>query len=171
MLINSIKNAIFSFACIGLIGSSIAFNIIITNNIEIAEKLYFGGNLSLIITSIFANLCLGVFGILILGNLNDFVLYRILNLIGAYQKLKILAILVITNTTLYLISGLYCHLKLLNVYSKNNLLFFTVFVLVFLFESFLLFSINSIHPDLLGLKWMRDLKAYDNGEYHNVYFI
>lgn len=88
-MIKPIKNSLFSIATVGVLAASIINSGTIIENIKRAERMLPTPSLEIIMTTLFINVCLMVFALLILGNLNDYILYRIVNLIGAYQKLRV----------------------------------------------------------------------------------
>lgn len=91
MIHDTLNIVFYAISNITLLWVSIKHSNLITNNPAQAETIYPDPYFGLTITSLFCNLGLVIFGLLILGNLNDFLLQRSLNLIGACQKLRIVS--------------------------------------------------------------------------------
>lgn len=92
MVKETIKNLFFCFSNIALIAASIRHTDLLTSYPDKAEEIYPTPYFGIVLTCLFVNLILFIFAMLILGNLNDFILHRCLNLIGACQKLKIVSV-------------------------------------------------------------------------------
>lgn len=87
----TIKNTMFGMGNIFLLISVVSFSERLASNTTTSRHLYTGHCIEAILFSILGSIGLVVFGLLILGNLNDFVLRRCVNLIGAAQKLQIVS--------------------------------------------------------------------------------
>lgn len=95
MINETFKNVFFAISNILLLLVSLKQSGYVANHSESAEKLYGGLLFGSVITLLFVNFCLFIFAMFILMNLNDFILKRCLNLIGAHQKLRIVGALVV----------------------------------------------------------------------------
>lgn len=170
MISETYKNAFFGAVSICLILATIKHSEYITNNIDIAEKYYFGSTFGILVTCLFVNMCLGIFSLFILGNLNDFIEHMSVNLIGAYQKMRVLSILMLLSTFLYSFSNFTCFLHaviLTNLEKKMA----SLSLLVTFVQIAHITSMNMIHPDLFGLKLRKDIAAFDRGELSRHAFV
>lgn len=168
MINETYRNVLFGVASISMLFGSIKHSEYLTGNIEVAEKYYYGMNLGLVITCLFVNVCLGIFSIFILGNLNDFMHRMCVNLIGAGQKLRVLAILMLASMICYSGVSLACfmHSVYLSQVERKMAVASTVVILLQMFH---LLSIHLLHPDVFGLKWRREVEEYDKGHSRVVF--
>jgi hypothetical protein len=170
MINETYKNVFFGFSSVFLLFATIKHSEYISNNIQSSEDFYFGFAFSLTITCLFVNICLGIFSLFILGNLNDYIEQMSVNLIGAYQKMRVLAILTVFSLITYSSCNLICFVNSIFITSlEQKMLYVTVIVIVFQVSH--LISMYSIHPDLYGLKLNKELKDYDKGELLRSEFI
>ncbi|KAL6121802.1 hypothetical protein NUSPORA_01233 [Nucleospora cyclopteri] len=86
------KNAVFGTSIISLIVVSVKTTSAINSNAKAIEILYEPVFLTIIITSLFINVALGIFGAFIVSSLNSFLTKNLPNLIGAYQRIKIVSV-------------------------------------------------------------------------------
>jgi hypothetical protein len=84
MIHETYRNAFFGIASILMLVASIKHSEYITNNTDVSGEYYSGLSFGILVTCLFANICLGIFSLFILGNLNDFIVKMAVNLIGAY---------------------------------------------------------------------------------------
>lgn len=91
MVNTPLKNTIFCISYIVLLYASILHNNLLIYEYDLSSDVYKFPFIAIIATCLFAYLCLFIFAMLILCNLNDFILNRCLNLIGAFQKLRIVS--------------------------------------------------------------------------------
>lgn len=163
-------NVLFGTASIFMLFGSIKHSEYLTNNMDVAEEYYYGMNLGIVITCLFVNVCLGIFSMFILGNLNDFMHKMCINLIGAGQKLRVLAILMLVSMVCY--SGVNLASFMHSVYlSQMERKMAVVSMVVVLLQLFHLLSIHLLHPDVFGLRWIREVKSYDQGHKSRVVFL
>lgn len=83
------KNGLFGISIILLLISFIVTGKTIVLNLHFAERIYPSPGLSILLVSLMGSLGIAIFGLFILGDLNDFMLKRRVNLIGSEQKLQI----------------------------------------------------------------------------------
>ncbi|KAI4291494.1 hypothetical protein PAPHI01_0768 [Pancytospora philotis] len=167
----TLKNAVYGIANIVFIFLCIRHSICISKDTDAAGRIYPGNSFAYIITSLFINLCLVLFGLLILMNLNDFLLRRLLNLIGAYRKLRIYAFLLFVNLCFYGSINGYCFAQLLPRLSGYQAEMLLWSCCVTLSALLLLTAIYSIHPDLLGARARRDDKIFARTEAPRAQFL
>lgn len=170
MINETYKNVLFGIASMSMMLASIAHSKSIADNLQMAEEYYFLFNFGVVITCLFANICLGIFSFFILGNLNDFIHKMCLNLVGACQKLRVLAFLMVINTSIYIFSNLLCffHSLCLSNIEKNMAQISAINVIL---QTLHIYSIHLLHPDILGIKWLRKIKEYDRGNHSNYYYL
>lgn len=170
MLNENHANLLFAFSTIALLLTSIRHSECISDDIHASEAFYFGPNIGIILTCLFSNICLGIFGLFIVGNLCDFIQQMALNLIGARQKLRILAILVSVSFVFYSASTFISLAANPNL-SKKSTRLLSIGLLVMLFQVLELVSIKILHPDVFGLKWISEVREYDRGEKLRVFYL
>lgn len=161
MLHEAFKNFLFGITSFIMIISSVEHSLYIVDNFDEAYEYYFLYGLTIVITCLFVNVCLGIFSLFILGNLNDFLHKMCVNLVGAQQKLKILAILMVINCLFFLISNVLSFLYSIKTSSFIEQIIF-VGIVVFIMQVLHIISIESLHPDLFGKKWRKRLETYEN---------
>jgi hypothetical protein len=88
----TLKNCSFGILILFLLIASINHTNYITENTENSDKIYYGALYPIVVSCLFIDIALVIFSLTILGNLNDFILKRIPNLIGACQKLRIVSV-------------------------------------------------------------------------------
>lgn len=170
MINETYRNVLFGTVSIVMLFGSIKHSEYLTGNMDIAEKYYYGMNLGLVITCLFANVCLGIFSIFILGNLNDFMHRMCVNLIGAGQKLRVLAILMLISMALYSAVNFTCLMHSVHL-SQIERKMVTISAIVVLLQLLHLLSIYLLHSDVFGLKWMGEVQDYDKGRKSRVVFL
>lgn len=170
MIHEAYRNVFFGVASISLLVGSIKHSEYISNNIDVSGEYYSGLSFAILVTCLFVNICLCIFSLFILGNLNDFIGRMAVNLIGAYQKIRVLAILMITSTVFYLSSNMICFFKAYVLTSLERKMVF-VSTTVIALQVLHLFSMYLIHPDLLGFGWKKELKEFNQGRYSRSAFV
>lgn len=170
MISETYRNVFFGAASISLLLAAIKHSEYISNNIDIAEEYYFGITFVIVATCLFLNICLAIFSLFILGNLNDFIERMSLNLIGAYQKMRVLAILSVLSFIFFSFSSSICFYNAIFLNSLERKMII-VSVLVTVLQLIHILSMNAIHPDLFLFKWRKELKDFDNGDFARNSFI
>lgn len=170
MIHETYRNVLFGAASVLMLLATIKHSEYITSNIDISEEYYSGLSFAVLVTCLFVNICLGIFSLFILGNLNDFIERMSVNLIGAYQKIRVLAILMVLSTIFYLASNLICFFKayVLTSLEKKMVMISSAVVI---FQLFHVFSAYLIHPDLFGFGWRKEVNMYDQGGYSRNVFV
>lgn len=170
MINENYGNVVFGLASLSMLLGSIKHSEYISDNVELSEQYYFGINIGIVITCLFANICLGIFALFILGNLCDFVQRMTVNLIGARQKLRVLAILVFASFVFYSGSNAVCfaHSVVLSSIERKmaiNSLIVSVLQLA------CILAVHMVHPDVFGLGWVREVRRHDRGEKIKVAYL
>lgn len=164
MIDESYGNVFFGLISIFMLLGSIKHSEYISDNVGLSEDYYFSFNIGIIITCLFANICLGIFSLFILGNLCDFIQKMTINLIGARQKLRVLGILIFITFLFYSGSNLVCFFHSLVLSSLEKKMAITSLTVAIL-QVTTIFSIHLIHPDIFGLVWRKRVSTYDQGEF------
>lgn len=164
MINETYKNVLFGVATTFMMLASVKHSKYITENLDEAEKYYHGYNFGVIVTCLFSNVCLGIFSFFILGNLNDFIHKMCVNLIGACQKLRVLAILMILSLGFYSASNFSCFtVRSINSNINSKLIMSSIIVVIS--QSIHLFSIQLLHPDMFGFRWAKKVRdCYKNNK-------
>ncbi|KAI5148213.1 hypothetical protein ENBRE01_0173 [Enteropsectra breve] len=89
MLHETIQTALFSIANCGLLAASIHHTNTIFCSKHASDMVYGSTGAATICSLLFLNIGIVVFSLFIIMNFNDFMLERCINLIGAYQKLRV----------------------------------------------------------------------------------
>lgn len=144
---------------VGMLLASIKHSEYIYANLLLAEEFYFASCFGIVITCLFVNICLGIFALFIVGNLCDYIQQMAINLIGARQKLRILAILLALCFVFYSSTISFCFMRSVVLSSFERKIAFISF-LVSALQLSTLFAISLIHPDIFGLKWRREIREY-----------
>lgn len=170
MINENYGNAFFGVMSVSTLLASITHSEYITDNVKISKEYYFGALTGIVITCLFTNICLGIFSLFVLGNLSDYIQKMTVNLIGARQKLRVLAILIFMSFVFYTGANLLSFarkMSLDNVETKLAIIGMAVSVL----QIFHIFSIHLIHPDVFGLKYLSKMKSYDKYKKSRVFYI
>ena len=132
----------------------------ISDNVKISESYYFSFTIGIIITCLFANICLGIFSLFILGNLCDYIQRMSVNLIGARQKLRILAILLLISFMYYTATNVICFMNAIVILNIEKKMAITSLI-VSMLQVVNIMTINLIHPDVFGIKWIKEVRSFD----------
>jgi len=170
MINETYKNVLFGVASLAMVLASISHSKNITENLKMSEDYYHGFNFSLIVTCLFVNVCLGIFSFFILGNMNDYIHRMCVNLIGAGQKLRVLALLILLSMIPYAAANFGCfviHSEVSEIEKKLAI----ISLIVVCLQVFHLFSIHLLHPDIFGLKWIKRMRDYDKDNQEKIVFL
>lgn len=170
MINEGYRNAFFGAASIAMLLSSIKHSEYIYNNLSDSLKYYSKINFTVTVTFLFVNICLGIFALFIVGNLNDFFARMSLNLIGSCQKIRVLAILMTISCVCYTGSSSASFISSI-FENKTDRYLSLLGCLVSVSQILHLVSMNCIHPDLFGLKWKKQVKDFDAGRLSREYFL
>lgn len=170
MLNETYKNVLFGVATIVMLLSSIKHSKYITEDLIQAEEYYHGFKFGIVITCLFANVCLGIFSFFILGNLNDFIHKMCVNLIGASQKLRVLGILMLLSLGFYSACNFSCYMVRSDISKIGLRLAITSFI-VTLAQCCHIITIHLLHPDLFCLGWAKRTREYDKSSAQRIVFI
>ena len=163
MILDSVKNFFFAISIVGLLISTVSHNAVILNNIEEAETVYSHEALGVIVTCLFAYVCVIIFALFVLGNLNDYLLYRIVNPIGIYQKLRVICILFAVLLSVYTAANMASFYHVVRDFRKETYLLMYGFGFVATFSMTSILSIFAIHPDLLGFRHKKTVDMHNAG--------
>ncbi|ELA41011.1 uncharacterized protein VICG_01970 [Vittaforma corneae ATCC 50505] len=170
MINENYGNVIFGLASISMLLGSIKHSEYISDNVELSEQYYFSFNIGIVITCLFANICLGIFALFILGNLCDFIQKMTVNLIGARQKLRVLAVLIFISFVFYSGSNTVCFMKSFVLSAVERKMAINSLI-VSILQLVNMVAIHMVHPDVFGLKWIKEVREYDRNEKLKVTYL
>jgi len=170
MINENYGNALFGFVGVATLLASIKHSEYISDNVSLSEQYYVGASMGVVITCLFANICLGIFSLFILGNLSDYIQRMTVNLIGARQKLRVLAILVLLSFFFYTSANVICFIRCMRLVGIERKMAFNSLT-VSVLQLVHIFSIHLIHPDVFGFKLRSDLNEFDQCKKSKVYYI
>lgn len=167
MIHEIVKNFMFGIISLVNLFMSVRYSSYLIDHYGEVLRFYYSYDFTLVVTCLFVNVCLCIFALFILGNLNDFLHRMSVNLIGAYQKLKVLAVLMMLNTSAFGIGNIHA---LLGTFSNTKFVKKLTFMIIvqFVIQVLHILSIYSLHPDLFGKGWRERLKRYETNEHNRT---
>ncbi len=162
-------NFFFGFATLALLTSAILTLSFLNDNSKRVSKYFNTASLTVLVLGLIVNLIVGFIALVICNSLNNFLFSQLPNLIGAYQKTKVISVIllfnvIITNGTSF-------------IAFMNDLLpedDFQVEIYFYLasnlaIELFMLFACWFLHPDLFGRRFKNTVNRYIQNKRQNMY--
>ncbi|OQS54292.1 hypothetical protein EHP00_1124 [Ecytonucleospora hepatopenaei] len=152
-LYETTKTAIFGIAVICFMVVNAKTTIFMTEKNAHITQYYDAVSLTVVVTGLFVNFWIGFFGLFIIMAFNNFLTRNLANVIGAYEKIKIVAGLTLVNATAMAFVNISSFFNVRINQINKELVYW--FLAVFLSQAFFLYSCWLVHPDIFNKKFKK----------------